>query len=279
MRGLGLGLLCSCLTLSACGSPKATEQQGSDAKASAEPQAEPAKRAPAPASEAELPPTDEELVARAMAEIEAGQTGTEESGSEDTGGDETGEGGETAGETGEAAQAGSEGELTPELPKGPEPGSPEADAELAALLDESTITQDEFDAAFKAGGPKLDGDAFVFGPGGRTRGKPTVAVGAVSVDAGKVDAEAVAAVAKADRGQLEACLGMGLRKDDSQLGGARLRLSVGADGAVSKASVEQAPTLLDPLKACLGSVAKTWTIAGASAGEVTVPLTLSVAER
>ncbi|PRQ03880.1 hypothetical protein ENSA5_12490 [Enhygromyxa salina] len=64
--------------------------------------------------------------------------------------------------------------LAPIMPSGPEPGSPEADAELAELLDESTLTQEEFDEAFRDGGPKLDGDQFVFGPNERTRKPPAI---------------------------------------------------------------------------------------------------------
>ena len=62
--------------------------------------------------------------------------------------------------------------LAPILPSGPEPGSPEADAELTELLEESTLTQDEFDKAFRGGGPTIDGDQFVFGPNERTRKQP-----------------------------------------------------------------------------------------------------------
>ncbi len=47
--------------------------------------------------------------------------------------------------------------LAPIMPAGPEPGSPEADKELLELLDESTISQDEFDKAFGPGNkPKID---------------------------------------------------------------------------------------------------------------------------
>lgn len=51
--------------------------------------------------------------------------------------------------------------LSPPVAK---PGSPDPDAELDALLEESTLTQEEFDAAFGKNKPRIEGDQFVLKP-------------------------------------------------------------------------------------------------------------------
>ncbi|MCA9682258.1 MAG: hypothetical protein KC457_08685, partial [Myxococcales bacterium] len=186
------------------------------------------------------------------------------------------EGLEDAGALGGEDKGGEVDPLAPELPKGPEPGSPEADAELAALLDESEITQEEFDAAFRGGGPRVDGDALLFGAGDRTRKRPKISFGKVTATAGKVEDEALRALVKADIEQLEACHAMALTKDPGQLGAAKLRLRYDKAGKVVEAEIlQETPKLSEALCACLSSVAEGWTLAAAKGATVELPLALS----
>ena len=163
--------------------------------------------------------------------------------------------------------------LAPERPSGPEPGSPESDAELLALLDESTITQDEFAKAFGPGkGMKVDDEGqFEFGAGARERSK--VSVGAATIDAGKLQTTEVEALAQADLHNLEVCHAMALSKNPDELGRVTLVLEFGASGKVEQVGVET--KLGDALTKCLRSVALTWTLAGAGKAKVHLPLTLS----
>ncbi|MFV8749936.1 hypothetical protein ACNOYE_05265 [Nannocystaceae bacterium ST9] len=166
-------------------------------------------------------------------------------------------------------------ELAPELPKGPEPGSAEADAELLKLLDESTITQDEFAKAFGNGkAPKIDEEGqFAFGAGERTRERSQVSVGKPTISAGKVAASEIETLAKQALPELEACHAMALSKDASELGKATLVLVFDGAGEVETVTIES--TLGRALTDCLGSVAKGWVLAGASGAKVRVPLSLS----
>jgi hypothetical protein len=165
--------------------------------------------------------------------------------------------------------------LIGEVPSGPEPGSPESDAELLALLDESTLTQEEFAKAFGSGkDPKLgDDEQFVFGAGERSRERSKVGIGAASVSAGKVAAADVEALARDDVRDLEVCHAMALSKDAAQLGRVTLTLELGAGGAVDGVKVES--KLSEALNDCLASVADGWTLDGGSKATVKLPLTLS----
>lgn len=179
-----------------------------------------------------------------------------------------------------ASAEGVEGDpLAPILPEGAEPGSAEADAELLALLDESTLTQEEFAQGFGKGGPKLDGEQFVFGPNSRTRGTPLVRVGAVE----GAGAKALRARAEAERRSFESCLAMGLSKDESVTGSLSLRLSFDSKGAVSSVAVEQpslggAAEVRESLTGCLRSIPAKWELPEAAGASSSLPLTLSIEE-
>lgn len=249
--------------LAACRSePKATPASAEDRAA------EPPTPAPLP-EPVELPPTDEELIARAGVEVEAEVEA--EAANTETGAAELDGGAEAEGVTEGEAEA---DPLAPELPSGPAPGSPEADAELAELLEDSTITQDEFDRAFKAGGPKVEGDQLVWDQ--RTRKRSKVRVQAPAVSEGGLTGKQLRTLAEADLRQLEGCHGMALRKDPDELGSARLKLSFDEAGAVSSASVDQVTGLGGPLQACLISVAEGWKLAAASGARATLKLDLAV---
>jgi hypothetical protein len=164
--------------------------------------------------------------------------------------------------------------LAPILPSGPEPGSPEADAELAALLDESTLTQAEFDAAFRGTKPKIDGDQFVFGAGERTRKAPVVTIGTPTVTGSKVAASELASLAKADLRGFEGCLAVALAEAPTTAGSVTLRVVFDGDGHVSEARVEGGASLGAPLRSCLAAVADDWQLAAAAKATVGVPLSL-----
>jgi hypothetical protein len=192
----------------------------------------------------------------------------------------------TAGETGEGALESAEpgladprpeaiDPLAPILPSGPEPGSPESDAELAELLEESTLTQDEFDAAFRGSKPKIDGDQFVFGPGDRTRKSPVVELGTPTVSGAKLTASELSSLAKADLRGFESCLAVALSDDSTIHGAPSLRVVFDAKGKASKVTVEGGASLGVPLRECLVAVADGWTLPAAAGATGVVPLTLS----
>lgn len=275
---LGIALLFvsgSCV-LASCGpQPRTPDGGGADGSSGrSEPAAAASARALDP-SDVELPPTDAELLARAEVLDASSETSAPEAEAETA--PETGTETETEAETdGEAAGAPAQVDpLAPEMPAGPAPGSPEADAELRELLDESTLTQEEFDAAFKGGaGPNVEGDAIVFGPGDRTRKAPKITIGAPTVSPASTAAgKALADVAKADRGQLEACHAMALSKDPQQVGETSLVLEFDDAGTVESASLGAA--IGEALDACLISVAEGWKVADAGARTATLPLTLA----
>jgi hypothetical protein len=166
-------------------------------------------------------------------------------------------------------------ELAGELPSGPEPGSPESDAELLALLDDSTLTQEEFAKAFGSGkDPKIgDDEQFEFGAGDRSRDRSKVAIGTASVSAGKVASADIEALARGDLHDLEVCHAMALSKNAAELGRASLAIEIDAKGVVSGVEVES--ELSVALEDCLGSVAEGWKVAGGSKASVRLPLTLS----
>lgn len=166
-------------------------------------------------------------------------------------------------------------QLAPVPPSGPEPGSPESDAELLALLDESTITQDEFAKAFGGGkDPKLgDDEQFMFGAGERSRDRSKVSIGSASVSAGKVAPADIEALARGDLHDLEVCHAMALSKDPAELGRVTLTIEIDAKGVVNRVEVES--KLSAALNECLGSVADGWKLDGGSKATVRLQLTLS----
>lgn len=166
-------------------------------------------------------------------------------------------------------------ELAGELPSGPEPGSPESDAELLALLDESTLTQEEFAKAFGSGkDPKIGEDEqFTFGAGDRSRDRSKVGVGTASVSAGKVAPSDIEGLARGDLHDLEVCHAMALSKDAAELGRVTLTIEIDVKGAVDRVEVES--KLSAALNECLGSVAESWKLDGAGKAIVRLPLTLS----
>ena len=158
--------------------------------------------------------------------------------------------------------------LAPLLPEGPEPGSPEADAELQDLLDESTLTQDEFDRAFRGGaGPNVDGDRLVFGPNERTRERPKITI--------TTEADDLRALARASMAELEACYVMALSKTPSAAGSVTLVLRYGAKGEVEDASAAPGSPLGASLDRCLASVAEGWTLNPSARGEARITLELA----
>ncbi|NVB36212.1 hypothetical protein G6O69_36640 [Pseudenhygromyxa sp. WMMC2535] len=253
-----------------------------------------AEAAPSPTAEAgegspaleELPPTAAQERARVAATIEgeqavegaatAGGVVTDTPDTPDTSDASEAEEGDGSVEVAAAGEADSRSDpLAPELPSGPAPGTPEADAELLALLDESTLTQDEFDAGFKAG-VGVDGDALSFGAGDRTRKRPKVSVGTPEIRGAKAaTAVALRELAEADLRGLETCHAMALSKDASQLGRATLGLRFDASGKVTEVDVGGAEVLGEALRACLASVAEGWTLAAAAGATAQLPLSLS----
>lgn len=165
--------------------------------------------------------------------------------------------------------------LAPILPEGPEPGSPEADAELAALLDESTITQDEFDQAFRGGGPNIRDDQLVFGPNQRTRAEPMLRVGQPRVVQGKVAVAELEALVRADERKLLGCHAVALTEDPTIKGAPTLHLRFDASGTTSTITITGGESLPRALTDCLLAVAKTWRPAGAAGAKLEVRLTLS----
>lgn len=188
--------------------------------------------------------------------------------------------GEIAGETESSSEPVDHGEpvgdpLEPILPDGPEPGSPEADAELAALLDESTITQDEFDKAFRGGGPNIQDDQFVFGPNDRKRPQPVLGVGTPRVVQGKVAVAELEKLVLADERKLLACYAVALTEAPTLVGAPTLHLQFDQSGSTPTASITGGDALPRALTDCLLTVAKTWHPAGAAAAKLEIPLTLS----
>jgi hypothetical protein len=167
----------------------------------------------------------------------------------------------------------------PIQPPQPAPGSPEADAELAELLDESTLTQEEFDAAFRGNGPKIEGDQFVFGPDERPRGRPIVDVGAASVSGSSVAPSMLADLVRASMRDLEGCHAMALGKDPSVAGAVTLALRFDAKGDVASAKIEGSSSLGAALDGCLVSVAKGWRLGAAKGATVQIPLKLSTTDK
>lgn len=165
--------------------------------------------------------------------------------------------------------------LAPILPSAPEPGSPEADAELAELLEESTITQEEFDAAFRGRKPKIDGDQLVFGHGDRTRKRPVVSVGKPTIEHSKLAASEISALAKAHLRGFEGCLAVALSDNPAIEGSVSVRVRFDAKGESSEATIEGGAALGDPLRKCLAAVADNWSLAEAAGASVSVPLTLA----
>jgi hypothetical protein len=165
--------------------------------------------------------------------------------------------------------------LAPILPEGPEPGSPEADAELTALLDESTITQDEFDQAFRGGGPTMKDDQFVFGPNQRTRAQPVLDIGKPRVVQGKVDVAKLEALVRADERKLLGCYAVALTEDPTVHGSPTLHLRFDENGSNPTTTIAGGDALPRALADCLLAVAKTWRPSGAAGAKLEVPLTLS----
>jgi hypothetical protein len=184
---------------------------------------------------------------------------------------------EAASETGSAAAPPSEPSdpLAPILPEGPEPGSPEADAELAALLDESTITQDEFDKAFRGGGPNIQDDQFVFGPNDRKRAQPVLGVGTPRVVQGKVAVAELEKLVVADERKLLSCYAVALTEAPTLVGAPTLHLRFDSSGSTPTATITGADALPRALTDCLLTVAKSWRPAGAAGAKLEIPLTLS----
>lgn len=174
----------------------------------------------------------------------------------------------------EAKQAPSDS-LAPILPDAPEPGSPEADAELAELLEESTLTQEEFDAAFRNSKPKVAGDQFVFGPGDRTRKRPVISFGTPKIENSKLAASEISALAKAHVRGFEGCLAVALTDNPSTKGSVTLRLRFDAKGKAESATIEGGAALPEPLRECLAAVADSWTLADAAGATVGLSLTLA----
>jgi hypothetical protein len=184
--------------------------------------------------------------------------------------------GELAGETESPSEPSEPADpLAPILPEGPEPGSPEADAELAALLDESTITQDEFDKAFRGGGPTIQDDQLVFGPNQRTRAQPLVGVGQPRVLQGKVKVAELEALVLADERKLLGCHAVALTEDPTIKAAPTLHLRFDESGSSPTVSITGGDSLPRALADCLLAVAKTWRPAGAAGALLEIPLTLS----
>lgn len=170
---------------------------------------------------------------------------------------------------------GSADPLAPILPDGPEPGSPEADAELIELLDESELTQAEFDEAFRGGGPNIQGDQLVFGPGERSRAMPVLEIGKVRVEAGAVAVADLQAIVAADERELLACHAVALTEDPNSKAKVELRLEFDATGSKPTVTLQGAGALASSLRSCLIAVAESWRPKGASKAKLVVPLELS----
>jgi hypothetical protein len=165
--------------------------------------------------------------------------------------------------------------LEPILPDGPEPGSPEADAELAALLDESTITQDEFDKAFRGGGPNIQDDQFVFGPNDRKRAQPVLGIGTPRVVQGKVAVADLESLVRADERKLLGCYAVALTEAPTLVGTPTVNLRFDEAGTNPTTTITGGEGLPRALTDCLLAVAKSWRPAGAASAKLEVPLTLS----
>lgn len=163
--------------------------------------------------------------------------------------------------------------LAPILPSGPEPGSPESDAELAELLEESTLTQEEFDAAFRKNKPQIAGDQFVFGPGDRTRKGPVVAIGTPKIDGAKISAAKISELAEDHLRGFEGCLAVALTDNPEINTSVTLRVRFDAKGEVDDAKVEGGAAGAS-LRECLAAVADNWSLAGAAGASVEVLLSL-----
>lgn len=159
----------------------------------------------------------------------------------------------------------------PSATTAPEP-TPESDAELLALLDDSTLTQDEFANAFgTAKAPKIDAEGeFQLGAIERSR----IEVGAATARAGKPDLAGVETLAKADVHELEACHAMALRKDDAALG--KLVLALAFDAAGNVKAVTVTSKLPKALTDCVASVAKAWSSPKSANSELELALTLAL---
>lgn len=171
--------------------------------------------------------------------------------------------------------------LAPILPSGPEPGSPEADAELAELLEESTLTQEEFDAAFRDNKPNIAGDQLVFGPSDRTRKRPVISIGTPKIEHGKLAASEISALVKAHLRGFEGCLAVALTEDPAIAGSLTLRVRFDAKGEADSATIEDdaalggGAALGEPLRECLVAVADNWSLASAAGATVAVLLSLA----
>jgi hypothetical protein len=250
MREIAAALIM--LGLLGCGSGEQARVAANDTPAVQQPPPTPS---PVPVTEIDLPPPR-------TAELEQALAGSET--------DEV-EGAPEPPEPTAAAEP--EDPLAPILPSGPEPGSPEADAELAALLEESTLTQEEFDKAFRNGaGPNVRDDQLVFGGG---RKQPVVKLGAPKLLEGSLDTGKLLALAQTDERKLIGCHAMALANDPNAKGSVTLRISSDASGAVTKVEHSGGVGLGDALIACLASAAKGWRVPEASKATVELPLTLS----
>jgi hypothetical protein len=165
--------------------------------------------------------------------------------------------------------------LAPILPDAPEPGSPESDAELAALLDESTITQDEFDKAFRGVGPNIQDDQFVFGPNDRKRAQPVLGIGTPRVVQGKVTVAELEALVRADERKLLSCYAVALTDAPTLVGAPTLHLRFEPSSSTPTATIAGADGLPRALTDCLLTVAKSWRPAAAAGAKLEIPLTLS----
>ena len=264
-------MLIAPLLLLACGEPSSTGSgpaAGSAGGNAAKPEPAAANTTPEPVSAAATSPVS---VAEAIAEVEAAAAAGEAEPNETGVAEPNGEPAEAE----PTAPAEPADPLAPILPSGPEPGSPEADAELAELLDESTLTQEEFDKAFKGSNPKIDGDQFVFGAGDRTRKAPKLTIGTPTVAGSKLAASEVKALAEADRRKLEGCLAVALSSAPNTKGSVTLRVVFDDKGAAKSATSEGGASLGAPLRECLSAVAREWSLAGAAGATVSQPLTLS----
>ncbi|MFO7563616.1 MAG: hypothetical protein R6X02_13295 [Enhygromyxa sp.] len=163
--------------------------------------------------------------------------------------------------------------LAPILPSGPEPGSPEAAAELAELLEESTLTQEEFDAAFRKNKPKIAGDQFVFGPGDRTRKRPVVGLGTPKIKGSTIAAAELTELAKAHERGFEGCLAVALVDKPELSTSVTLKVGFDAKGEVDEAKIEGGAAGA-ALRECLAAVARNWSLAGAAGASVELLLSL-----